>query len=87
MSDLEFPGTQMKDDTRKQVHEFYAGLSRLLGFICAVIAIWSGGKVMARLMSVFGGDGQPIGGALLVMLFTGIMALLLLSVKAEKPRK
>jgi TRAP-type C4-dicarboxylate transport system permease small subunit len=76
----------MKDETRKQVHEFYAGLARLLGFICAVIALWSGGLVVTRLLSAIGAEGQPIGGALLAMLFSGVVALLLLSVRAERPR-
>lgn len=79
-------GVQMKDETRKQIHEFYAGVARLLGFICAVIALWSGGLVVTRLFSAIGSEGEPIGGALLAMLFSGIVALFLLNVKAEKPR-
>jgi hypothetical protein len=76
----------MKNETHKQVHEFYAGVSRLVGFICAVIALWSGGLVVTRLFSAIGGESEPIGGALLAMLVSGIVALFLLSVKAEKPR-
>lgn len=76
----------MKDETRRQVHEFYAGIACLLGFICAVIALWSGGLVVIRLSSAIGSEGQPIGGALLAMSFSGVAALLLLGVKVEKPR-
>jgi hypothetical protein len=75
----------MKNETSKQVHEFYAGVARLTGFICAAIALWSGGQIVIRLMSAIGGEREPIGGSLVVLLFSGAIALLLLNVKAEKP--
>ena len=77
----------MKNETRKQIYEFHAGVARLLGFICAVIALWSGGLVVTRLLSAIGGEGEPIGGALLAMSFSGVAALLLLNVKAEVPKE
>ncbi len=76
----------MRDETKKQIEEFYAGLARLLGLVCAVIAIWFAGLVLVRLFSALSGESEPIGGALLAMAFSGIVALLLLNVKAEKPR-
>jgi len=76
----------MKDETKRQIEAFYAGIARLLGFICAVIALWSGGLVVIRLFSALSGEGEPIGGALLAMAFSGVAALFLLNLKAENPR-
>ncbi len=75
----------MKENTRKQVRDFYAGVARLTGAVSAMFAVWFGGVVIVRLFRATGDSAQPVGGAILAMLICVAVALLLLSVRAERP--
>jgi len=85
-SKIDGHGTRMKEETKKQVRKFYAGVARLTGAVSAILAVWFGGVIVVRLSSASNGEDQTVGGALLAMSFCIVMALLLLNVRAEKPR-
>lgn len=76
----------MKEETRKQVRGFYAGVARLTGFVSAIFAVWFGGVILVRFFAIGNDPSEPVGGALLAMSFCIVLALLLLNVRAEKPR-
>jgi len=76
----------MKDETRKQVREFYAGVARLTGAVSAIFAIWYGGVILARLFAIGGDSSEPVGGAVVAMSIFVVLALLLLNVRAERPK-
>ena len=76
----------MEDTTKKQIREIYAWAARLSGAVSAIFAVWIGGVIVVRLFSASNGEAMPIGGALLAMSFCIVMALLLLNVRAERPR-
>lgn len=76
----------MKEESRRKIREFYAGVARLTGAVSAIFAVWFGGTVVVRLFSTNDDPAQPVVGALLAMLFCLAVALLLLSVRAKRPR-
>ena len=72
----------MREETKRQIREFYAKTSRFSGAVIALIALWYAGLFVTRLLTQ-----KPAGEALLVMLFAGLMAAALLGVRAENPHK
>jgi len=70
----------MREETKQQVREIYAGAARFSGAIIAVIAVWS---IVLAVMQFL--NQEPFGGSLLIAIFAGTMAAVLLSARAEDP--
>ena len=75
----------MKEESKRQIREFYAGVARLTGAVSAVFAVWFGGTAVVRLFSTNDVPAQPVIGTLPAMLFCLAVAFSLLSVRAERP--
>lgn len=65
---------------KQQVREIYAGVARLSGAIIAVVAAWSAVSAIMRFL-----NQEPFGGSLIIAIFAGAMAAILLSARAENP--
>ncbi len=72
----------MREETKRQVREFYAKISRFSGAVIAVVAVWFAVLLVTRLLTQ-----EPFGEELMMMIFTGLMAAVLLSARAEDPQK
>jgi hypothetical protein len=72
----------MREETKRQVREFYAKASRFSGAVIAVVAAWFAVLLVMRLLTQ-----EPFGEELMMMIFAGIMAAVLLSARAEDPQK
>ncbi len=70
----------MRKETKQQVQELYAGVARFSGAVIAVVAVWFAVSVVVRLL-----NQEPFGGELLIAIFAGLMAAVLISARAEKP--
>jgi len=70
----------MRNETKRQVQELYAGVARISGAIIAAVAVWFAISVVVRSL-----NQEPFGGELLIAIFAGFMAALLISARAEKP--
>jgi len=72
----------VREETKRQIGEFYAAVARLTGYAAAILALWSGVSVVKRLL-----DHEPFGVELLTMVLLGLMAALLISARSEYPPK
>lgn len=70
----------MREKTKREALEAFAGIARLLGTISAIFAAWFAAKVVMRLL-----DQEPFGAQLLVAIFAGIAAAVLITVRADEP--
>lgn len=70
----------MREETKRQVREFFAKTSRFSGAVIAVVAAWFAVLFVTRLLTQ-----EPFGEELLIMVFLGLMAVVLLSARAEDP--
>ena len=70
----------MREETKRQIGEFYAAVARLTGLSAAGFAIWSGVSVIRRFL-----NQESFVVELLTFVILGFMAALLLSAKSEYP--
>jgi len=70
----------VREETKRQIAEFYAAVARLTGVAAAIFALWSGVSVVKRLL-----NHEPFGMELLSLVILGFMAALLLSARSEYP--
>ena len=70
----------MREETKRQVHELYAGVARFSGAVIGIVAAWFAVLVVIRVV-----NQEPFGGELLISIFMGAMAFVLLSARASKP--
>ena len=72
----------MRKGMKRQVNELYAGAARFSGAVVALVAAWFTILAVRDMLS-----GDPFGGELLGAVVLGLMATVLITARAEKPRK
>ena len=72
----------MREETKQQVQEFYAGAARISGTVIAVVAAWLAISAIKDYLRE-----EPFGGHLLGAVFLGLMAAVLITARAENPSK
>ena len=74
--------TQVRDETKRQIAECYAGVARMTGYAALILALWSGFSVVKQLV-----NREPFGTELLSLVILGVMAALLMGARSEYPPK
>ncbi len=72
----------MREETKQQVQEFYAGAARFSGTIIAIVATLSAVFAVKNMVT-----REPFGAQLLGAVFFGLMAAALVTARAEDPSK
>jgi len=70
----------MREETKRQVQEAYAGAARFSGTVIAIVAALFAVFAVKNMVSQ-----EPFGGQLLGAVFLGLMAAVLITARAEKP--
>jgi hypothetical protein len=72
----------MRDETKRQVQEFYAGAARFSGTIIAIVAALFAVFAIKNMVTQ-----EPFGAQFLGAIFFGLMAAALITARAEDPSK
>ena len=72
----------MREETKRQIAGFYAGVARLTGYAALIFALWSGYSAVKQML-----NREPFGMELLSLAILGSMAALLITARSEYPPK